>query len=163
MTEKEKDFNFNDLFFPLTTNKALVFFIIVGVIVFGNGLFNSFVGDDKPLVVDNPSIQHLQNFPMFFSGSIFYAGEGSKLGGFSYRPLQTIVFSGIYSMTGTEVPNQDNAKKHLFRTLHQQMPHLIPALFFLLCPNKYHQLRTEDCFFPYLTRLIVFGRNQVRL
>jgi tetratricopeptide (TPR) repeat protein len=97
---KEEEFDIKKLFIPLTNIKAIHWIIIIGLVIFCNGLLNNFVGDDQPLITTNPTIQSLQNIPLFFSSSIFYTGEGNQLGGFSYRPLQTTVFSLIYAFFG---------------------------------------------------------------
>lgn len=92
----EKELEFKDLFLPFTTKKALVFIIIIGLIVFFNGLFNGFVGDDKPLISANVAIQSLQNLPQFFMNS----QSGHVLERFSYRPLTTTIFSVLYLLFG---------------------------------------------------------------
>jgi len=99
--QKEEEFDIRKIFVPFTSTKAIHWIIIIGLVIFCNGLFNNFVGDDLPLITINPTIRSLQNIPLFFSSSIFYTGEGNQLGGFSYRPLQTTVFSLIYSVFGS--------------------------------------------------------------
>jgi len=42
-----------DSFSPLTTVKAIHIIVIFGFIVFGNALFNNFVGADKKYFINN--------------------------------------------------------------------------------------------------------------
>ncbi len=111
MTEQENEVDFKDLFVPFTTLKAIHWIVIIGIILFFNGLFNNFVADDPPEITQNPVIQSIQNLPQFFSGSLFYM-PGQKLGGSFYRPLQSVFFSSIYSVFG---PNY--FMFHLFQML----------------------------------------------
>src|ERR1035437_1998971 len=100
MNSPEHEVTFKSLFLPFTNLKAFLIILIIGFIIFFNGLFNGFVGDDPPLTTQNPTVQSLQNLPAFFTGSTFYSGAGQKLSGFFYRPLQTTFFSIIYSLSG---------------------------------------------------------------
>jgi protein O-mannosyl-transferase len=101
MTPKEQDITFKNLFLPLTNLKVFTIIIIIGLSVLFNGLFNGFVGDDPPLTTENPTVQSLKNLPIFFTSSTFYSGAGQKLSGYFYRPLQTTVFSIIFSSFGS--------------------------------------------------------------
>ncbi len=93
---QEQPLTFKNLFLPFTTKKAVAFIIIIGLVVFFNGLFNGFVGDDKPLISSNVAIQSLQNLPQFFTNS----ESGHVLERFSYRPLTTTIFSVLYLLFG---------------------------------------------------------------
>ena len=53
MSENEQDFSLKKLFSPLTTLKAIHLIIIIGLVVFCNGLFDNFVADDIPQIADN--------------------------------------------------------------------------------------------------------------
>src|SRR5476649_2551083 len=98
MESDQQDFSFKGFFTPFTTLKALHFIVIIGLIVFCNGLFNNFVGDDQQQITNNPIIQTLQNLPLFFSGSTFF--YGGSLAGFSYRPLLSTSFALTYAVFG---------------------------------------------------------------
>src|SRR5882724_7834493 len=98
--QQEEEISLKDYFVPLTTAKAILFLVIIGLTLFFYGLFNNFVADDPPEIIQNPVIQSIQNFPQFFSGGLFYMGPGQKLGGSFYRPLQSVFFSSIYSVFG---------------------------------------------------------------
>jgi protein O-mannosyl-transferase len=100
MIDHERDITFKNLFIPFTSRKAFAIITIIGFIIFFNGFFNGFVGDDPPLTTENPTVQSLNNLPAFFTGSTFYNGAGQKLSGFFYRPIQTTFFSVIYSLFG---------------------------------------------------------------
>ena len=57
--EKSEEYSFYNLFVPLTTKKAVIIFIIIGVVVFFNSLFNPFQGDDYAQIVNNPFVGHV--------------------------------------------------------------------------------------------------------
>jgi protein O-mannosyl-transferase len=100
MNQEESEVTFKGLFLPLTTKKSIIFIFIIGFIVFFNGLFNGFIGDDELQITNNPIIRSLQNIPVFFSSSTFYNG-GNTLEGVYYKPLQTTLFSLAYSLSGS--------------------------------------------------------------
>lgn len=100
MKNNEDEVTFKSLFVPLTTKKAIIFIFLIGFVVFFNGLFNGFVGDDHLQLAENQTIHSLQNIPSFFSGSTFYNGGGMNLGGAYYKPLLTITYSFIYAIFG---------------------------------------------------------------
>src|ERR1700722_18571015 len=97
--ETQEEFSFKNYFIPFTNAKAIHFIIIIGLIVFFNGLFNGFIGDDQPQIIGNPLIQSLSNIPIFFTGSTFYNGSQS-LTGVYYKPLLTTFFSLTYTIFG---------------------------------------------------------------
>lgn len=94
------DFSFKKLFAPLTTIKALHIIIIVGIIIFSNAIFNDFVMDDNPQIINNPVVHSIRNIPAFFSGSTFYNGAGHNLTGQYFKPLPATLFSVIYAIFG---------------------------------------------------------------
>ena len=76
-------------FFPLTNAKAIMWIISVGLIVYGNSLFNGFVLDDLFQVVNN---ENIKNTFYFFTHEI----------GPYYRPIMMATFSVIYQMVGSQ-------------------------------------------------------------
>ena len=102
MTSKElpeKELTFKDYFVPLTTTKAIHFIIIIGIVVYANALFNGFIADDNGQILDNQVVHSIGNFFTFFiSGS--FSGGGSTGAGIYYKPVFSIVLSGIYSLFG---------------------------------------------------------------
>jgi protein O-mannosyl-transferase len=109
----EQDFSFKNLFVPLTTFKAIHWIVIVGLIVYGNMLFNGFVLDDLQYVIPN-SIINGQDIIKHFSANIF-----NSYG--YYRPIPAVYFSYIYGLFG-----------HLpfFYHLPQLIFHIINAILF---------------------------------
>ena len=97
--EQQEEFSFKNYFIPLTSIKAIHWIVIIGLIVFCNGLFNGFVGDDQLQIVRNPIIQSLTNITSFFSGGTFFTGS-SVLNGFSYKPIFITTYAVIYSLFG---------------------------------------------------------------
>lgn len=86
----------------LTNKKAIVFIIIIGVVVFSNGLFNHFVFDDDGQIVRNAYIHSIKNIPFFFGGGTFYTGGSRDLIGTYYRPLVSSLFATIYTFFGEQ-------------------------------------------------------------
>ncbi len=80
--------------------KPILLLLFIGVLVYGNALFNGFVWDDEELIVNNVQIQSLANTPQFFAGSTFNSGGGANLAGLYYKPLMTVAFSFLYTVFG---------------------------------------------------------------
>lgn len=93
MFENEQNFSFKSLFVPLTSLKAIHIIVIVGFIVFFNSLFNNFVWDDFPYVINNPAVHS------FKISTIFEQNTFSRQGFF--RIIPTIYFSVLYSLFGS--------------------------------------------------------------
>ena len=120
---KEQEFSFKNYFVPLTKTKAIHWIVILGLIVFFNGLFNGFVGDDGGQLVDNIAVHSLQNIPQFFFGGTFNNGNGSIIGLY-YKPLLLTTYSILYSFFGT------NSFYHFFQlVLHISNAILVFLLF----------------------------------
>src|ERR1039458_5774375 len=100
MHENEDNFSLKQYFTPLTNVKAIHFIIILGFIVFLNGLFNNFIGDDFEQIINNPYVHSLNNIFIFFSGSTFYNGNSQGLIGSFYRPIMTVFYAVIYTLFG---------------------------------------------------------------
>lgn len=96
---QEEEFSPKNYFVPFTTLKAIHWIIIIGLLVFFNGLFNSFVGDDIGQLVDNAVVHSLQNIPQFFLGGTFNNGNGAIVGLY-YKPLLLTTYSLIYILFG---------------------------------------------------------------
>lgn len=89
----EKEFSIKNYIVPLTTAKAITWIIIVGFVVFGNMLSNSFVWDDVTYIFGNAEV-HTVNIPLFFQTSLFNnSGQ--------YRPLTELYFAFLYSFLST--------------------------------------------------------------
>jgi tetratricopeptide (TPR) repeat protein len=82
----------------LSTGKVILAILILGLVVFGNGLFNGFIQDDGPQIVDNPAVHSLTNTLNFFKGSTFY--NGGTLTGQYYRPMQSLFYAILYFWAG---------------------------------------------------------------
>lgn len=85
----------------MTKGKIILILIIIGFIVYFNGLFNSFVWDDEEQVVNNVLVHSITNIPSFFSGSTFNTGGSGSLGGLYYKPMMSVSYSFIYSIFGS--------------------------------------------------------------
>lgn len=94
----------------LATKRVIFIIVIFGIIVFFNGLFNDFVGDDEGQIVNNTLVYSPRNILGFFSGSTFYNSSSQTLTGIYYKPLLNTVFSITYSFFG-----QSAFSFHLFQ------------------------------------------------
>ena len=81
--------------------QASIIIALLGFAVYFDGLKNPFMGDDLPQIVNNPVVHSLSHIRLLFESGTFYNGGGiAPLTGTFYRPLETTVFSLIYTMFG---------------------------------------------------------------
>jgi len=82
-------------------NKTLITaLILMGFLVYGYSLSNSFIWDDEEQIVNNALVHSLGNLPSFFSGSTFNTGGNQSLGGIYYKPLMTSAYALLYTTFG---------------------------------------------------------------
>lgn len=112
MNKTQEEFSFYNLFVPLTTKKAILYIILISFFLFFFGVFNGFVGDDNTQIIDNPTIQSLQNFPKFFLENRLLTSGNNSLGAYYYRPMHDLYFAVTYAFSG---PNP--VAFHLFQTI----------------------------------------------
>lgn len=87
-SEEESQFNLKSLFVPFTTSKAIYLIIIIGILVFGNILFNGFIWEDTSLIIQNPAGH---SFNIFSPQNTFnYEGSGQ------FRPVSALVSAVLY-------------------------------------------------------------------
>lgn len=79
-------------FFNSFKRRAILIIVILGFVVFANGLNNDFVGDDFEQIINTPSTHSLINIGQFFSNSLKNYDY--------YRPIYTTGLSLIYSIGG---------------------------------------------------------------
>ncbi len=91
---------FKSLVIPITNKKVFFLFFVVGVTVFFNGLFNGFIGDDFPQIVDKEHILTIENIPKYFSESISFKNNKSSLFGSSYKPIFTSMYAVLNTIFG---------------------------------------------------------------
>lgn len=74
----------------------------LGFVVFFTGLTTPFQGDDITQIVGAVPVHSITNIRLFFEGSTFYNGQGiAPLTGLYFRPLQTTLYSLIYTVFGS--------------------------------------------------------------
>jgi protein O-mannosyl-transferase len=81
--------------------KKFLLLAVIGLIVYGNSLFNSFVWDDEEQLINNNTVHSLSNIPTIFTGSTFNSAGATKLGGLYYKPLMSVSFAFIYTLFGS--------------------------------------------------------------
>ncbi len=89
-----------------------VLLLLIGLVIYTNTIFNSFVGDDFHQIVNNTYVYSLTNIPKFFLGSTYESGGIKGVTGLFYRPIMMTVFTILYAVFG---PNP--AVYHLFQIL----------------------------------------------
>ncbi len=77
----------------------LTILFCITILVYGNILFNDFVGDDTDQILNNAIIQRIENIPSLFLGSTFTSGGGG-LSGFYYKPLMSVSFAINFALWG---------------------------------------------------------------
>ncbi len=80
--------------------REFIILVILGAFVFFNGIFNSFVCDDFPQIVDNIHNLKLQNIPHHFLENFGVNSEKYQIFGTSYKPLFTTFYSVVYAFFG---------------------------------------------------------------
>ncbi|MGH7203773.1 MAG: hypothetical protein ACREHC_05005, partial [Candidatus Levyibacteriota bacterium] len=91
--KEDKDYEFNDLFIPLTTRKVIIFLSLIGFFVFFNALSGAFVWDDLSYIQFNPDVHTLDLINLFKANSFNHsAGQ--------YRALTATYFASLYSLFG---------------------------------------------------------------
>jgi hypothetical protein len=86
-------------FLSLIHKNILLTFFALGFFVYGNGLINGFVLDDRNQILNNSLVHSIPNIPQLFTGGTFGDGGFSLYGNY-YRPLMTTVYTLIYSLLG---------------------------------------------------------------
>lgn len=78
----------------------ILLIVLIGVIIYINGIPNVFVNDDVAQITENATVQSVHNIPQFFFDNIFYNDGNLQLGPAYYKPLMFTSFSIIYSLFG---------------------------------------------------------------
>lgn len=85
----------------ITTGQASLILIIVGFVVYLDGLKNQFLGDDSLQIVGNPLVHSASHIALLFRGGTFYTGNGlSPLSGAYFRPLMMTFYAFLYTLFG---------------------------------------------------------------
>lgn len=85
----------------LNKKRIILIFFSLGFLIYGNSLFNSFIGDDSGQVKDNPVIRSIWNIPNLFIQGTFNVGDlTQKQYQNYYKPVLSTTFSLIYQFSG---------------------------------------------------------------
>lgn len=90
----------NTLF--LAKYKLYIFLIGIGLIVYFNSLFGSFLWDDISFIQNNPLVHSLNNFAGFFFGATVSSQNGTVAAGSYYRPFGFSIWAMLYSISGNQ-------------------------------------------------------------
>ena len=131
--EPQDESSFKNYFVPFTTAKAVTWIVIIGLIVFFNGLFNNFIGDDESQIVINVLVHSISNILIFFNGGTFFNSSTQLPFGVYYKPLLLTFYSLIYTFSG---PN------FFIFHLTQLLFHLINTIFLFLVLKYFFKKHT---------------------
>ncbi len=95
---------FNPLYYffkEFTIFKAATIFFFIGFLIYGNMLFNGFVGDDTEQIINNTSIHSMSQIPQLFVQSFVNPGIQSSFLGTYYKPLMLTYFFVTRHFFGT--------------------------------------------------------------
>ncbi len=93
-------YSLQNFFTKISQKNAILIIILFGAIIYFNGLFNQFIGDDTAQILDNPAVLSLSNIDNFFKGSTFFIGKDSLVGVY-YKPLMMTEYTILYSIFGS--------------------------------------------------------------
>ncbi len=89
--------SFTSFIESLNKKRIILIFSCIGMLIYGNSLFNNFVGDDFGLVKNNKTIRSVMNIPSFFGQGAFYEGDVMQRQQVNYyRPVTQTTYSIIY-------------------------------------------------------------------
>jgi len=91
-------FTFPEWLLPAGALAALV------VAVYANSLFNGFVSDDKIQLLRNPLLAGISQIPRIFRSSVWSILQTPASPGNYYRPMQFLVYMGLYQCAGFSAP-----------------------------------------------------------
>lgn len=86
----------------MTSKKAILLIIILGLAVHFSSLFNGFVWDDIGQIVNNGMTQHVSNIKSFFFGLKDLDGNTVKIAAIYYRPLMASMFAIMNTIFGPQ-------------------------------------------------------------
>lgn len=77
---------------------SVLFFLAVGILVYFYSLFNGFVWDNYPQILENPAVLHFDLGSIFTSSAVF----PNQINGFNfyYKPLMYVFFACFYAISG---------------------------------------------------------------
>lgn len=88
----------------LNKKRVILIFFSLGMLIYGNSLFNSFIGDDSQQIKDNPAIRSIWNIPNLFGQGTFNIGDLTQKQYHSYyKPVLSSTFA-IINLVSTNHP-----------------------------------------------------------
>lgn len=102
-TSRDEQKNISPADEALSVKRVAAFFAVIGLLIFGFGLWHPFVYDDDPQIVQNGYVHKLSLIPALFTGGLVHA-EAQDIGFFSiyYKPLFYTVLNLIVSIFGAK-------------------------------------------------------------
>jgi hypothetical protein len=78
----------------------VVALVVLCLVVFSKALTGAFVWDDQSQIVRNPDIRHLSTIGHAFGTGLWSFRYSDSSGAGYYRPLQTVIYTVVYSVAG---------------------------------------------------------------
>jgi len=119
---------FSSFFYKFPETKIIAIFFSIGILIYSNILFNGFIADDFPQIVNNPSVHSISKIPSLFSQGTAYDENNLPRSSF-YRPFFSSTFSVIYLFSGHK-PFLFHAVQILFHIANVILLYLIFSYFF---------------------------------
>lgn len=103
-TQPEEEYSLRRYFVPLTPVKIIHFIVIIGIVVFANSLFNPFIFDDIPQIVQNAQVHQISSITSFFAQSFAFPGaHAGDLLHIYFKPILFSTYTFLYSLSGASV------------------------------------------------------------
>lgn len=109
----------------LTKRNTAIILLITGFLVYANIIGAPFIYDDVPATIGNSLIQHISNFPLFFTGHIYSIMRLDYIPDpYIYRPFQQSIHAIIYHFAGIK-PFLYHIVQILFHTLNAYLVYVL--------------------------------------
>lgn len=81
----------------ISNRTIFLFLLLSSLLIYANSMSGDFLLDDKPLIINNEYIKHLNTLPLLFTTHVgMFSMHSFELGYSYYRPLQTLSFAIDY-------------------------------------------------------------------
>src|SRR3989344_7730063 len=118
-----------NLRFRLSLVQTILLLVGIGILIYSKTLFNGFVWDDNPHILENPLVKFFKVGEIFTRAAVF-PNSDSFLDAY-YKPLMSFVFALIY-----KVFHENPSGYHLFQVL----LHLFNSILLLVLLKRFFKV-----------------------